>query len=90
MSTSEEQRAELALAYCLGKDKPIHQLLRETIKIGENRTAQLLGCYQEFVASLFPRFMPDGRLDSGWEPSGGFIGAALAILGANGQAEPRP
>lgn len=87
---TEEQRAALALAYCstFRVEKPMHELLRETIRLGERRTAELLWCHPGFVVSWFPRRLLDGRIDSGWEPSGGFIGAALAILRSNNRGEP--
>ena len=89
---TEEQRAALALAYCstFRAERPIHELLREAVRLGEAKTAGLLCCHSGFVISWFPRRLPDGRIDSGWEPSGGFIGAALAILRSNASGQPHP
>lgn len=82
LGATEQQRTALALQYfsTLRTLKPIHELLCETIRLGEPRTARLLGCHVGFVVSWFPRKHPDGRIESGWEPSGGFVGAALTIL----------
>lgn len=80
--SEEIERAQTAteLLQGLRAEKPIHELLRETIRLGEPMTAHLLVCDPRFIISWFPRRLPDDRLEPGWEPSSGFIAAALAIL----------
>ena len=78
---TEQRRAELALKYCAsGKDKPAHELLRETIKLGEAETAAKLSVHPGFVASWFPKQYPNNRIEPGWEPSSGFVACAVALL----------
>lgn len=83
--TPELQRANLAMSYCATArpEKPIHELLREVVRLGESRVSKLLWCYPEFVASWFPKKLPNGQMCAGVEPSAGFIGAALVILRNN-------
>ena len=77
----EKQRAEIALKYCAyTKEKPIHELLRETIKLGEAATAAKLSVHPGFVASWFPKQYPNNRIEPGWEPSSGFVACAVALL----------
>ena len=62
--------------------KPLDDLLALTTD--ELATAPRLAVYPEFVRQWRPRprELPDGRsiIEPGWEPSAGFIAAALAIL----------
>ena len=85
LETPESQRANLAMSYCATarSEKPIHELLREVVRLGELRVTKLLWCYPEFVVSWFPKKLPNGQICAGAEPSAGFIGVALAILRNN-------
>lgn len=61
--------------------KPIEDLLALTTD--EHAIAQRLCCTPEFVRSWRPwTHWQTGRLESGVEPSAGFVAAALAILRA--------
>jgi hypothetical protein len=62
--------------------KPIEELIALTTD--ENTSARRLGCDPEFVVQWRPRkHWQTGRIEPGWEPSAGFIAAALAILRTN-------
>lgn len=62
--------------------KPIDELIALTAD--EHATAPRIGVYPEFIRSWRERErkLNDGRtiIESGWEPSAGFVAAALAIL----------
>lgn len=62
--------------------KPIEELIALTAD--EHAAAAALSVFPEFVVSWRPRerHLPDGRtiIEPGWEPSAGFVAAALAIL----------
>lgn len=60
--------------------KPHDELLAATDAVGHEMAAKALYCNPRFIASWFPRKGPDGRTVTGWEPSGGFMAAALGIL----------
>jgi len=67
--------------------KPIHDLLREVMVVGAPLAAAMLSVSVEFVLSWFPYARSDGKIEMGWEPSGGFIAAALAILRHENQSQ---
>lgn len=62
--------------------KPIQELIALTAD--ETATAPKLCVHPNFIRQWRPRsrVLPDGRtiVEPGWEPSSGFIAAALAIL----------
>lgn len=59
--------------------KPIEELI--SLTQDEHAVAPLIGCTPEFVRSWRPwRHWQTGRIESGVEPSAGFVACALAIL----------
>jgi len=61
--------------------KPIDELI--SLTQDEHTTARRLCVSPEFVRSWRPRkHWQTGRIESGWEPSQGFIAVALAVLRA--------
>jgi hypothetical protein len=81
---AEKERAALVLRLYPVAKKPLHELLFEAIRLGEELTAALLCCSREYVAFWFPYVRKiDGGIELGYEPSMGFIAAALAILRAH-------
>ena len=80
ITETDKLRAESIAKFYPKGDKAIVDLLRLTVEIGEIQSARLLCCAPEFIASWFPRRLPNGVFEPGLEPSGGFIGTALAIL----------
>ena len=62
--------------------KPMEELI--SLTQNEHAAARLLMCSPEFVVSWRDRKreLPNGKtmIEKGWEPSAGFIAAALAIL----------
>jgi hypothetical protein len=62
--------------------KAIEELIALTAD--EHAAAPRLGVHPEFVCQWRPRerLLPDGRtiIESGWEPSAGFVASALNII----------
>lgn len=50
-------------------EKPINELVAITLEIGEEKVSQILSCHLGFVHSWLPKQMPNGRIETGWEPS---------------------
>lgn len=61
--------------------KPIHDLVNSALSVGIAETAKALCVHPGYVLSWMPRRLQNGKIDAGWEPSGGFISAALARIG---------
>lgn len=64
--------------------KPFDELIAEAERQGHAIVAARLAVSVEMVCSWYPRerTLPDGRtiVDTGVEPSGGFVACALALL----------